>query len=217
MNTDALLDGLAWYLCVVLIVTVHEFGHAWMASRCGDDTARDQGRVTLNPAAHIDTLGTVILPLLCVLLPAMGHGALAGFIIGWGKPVPVNLSNLRHRMRDDILISMAGPFMNVVLMLAALVVARLAVLGNVDAVIQAGLKMASISMALFFLNLIPVPPLDGSRVMRYVVGMSEETFLRCSRFGFFALIVLLQISAVQEYLLVATRTSVLLTWRLLGT
>ena len=68
MNPQALADGLAMYLCVVLIVTVHEFGHAWMASRCGDDTARSQGRVTLNPLAHLDTLGTVIIPLLMILL-----------------------------------------------------------------------------------------------------------------------------------------------------
>ncbi|MFM1769697.1 MAG: hypothetical protein RJA22_2226 [Verrucomicrobiota bacterium] len=216
MNPEALSQGLAAYLCVVLIVTVHEFGHAWMASRCGDDTARSQGRVTLNPLAHIDMLGTVIIPLLMIVLTSTGQGRLAGFLIGWGKPVPVNPSYFRHRVRDDILTAMAGPFMNVVLMVAALMAARVAAFGNVDVVIEAGLQMASISMYLFFFNLIPVPPLDGSHVLRHAVGMREETFLNFSRYGFFVVVVLIQIPLVRQFLGVATMTSVQVTWRLLG-
>jgi Zn-dependent protease len=86
MNPQALLEGLASYLCIVIIITVHEFGHAVAAVRLGDDTPRLQGRVTLNPIAHMDPIGTVALPLLAMILGAMGSG-LAGFIIGWGRPV----------------------------------------------------------------------------------------------------------------------------------
>ena len=112
--------GLAQYLCVVVIITFHEFGHAWMASRCGDDTARHEGRVTLNPLAHIDPIGTVLIPLLVLWLAMSGQGKLASFIIGWGRPVPVNPFNLRHRVRDDILVSMAGPAMKIGIGIGAL-------------------------------------------------------------------------------------------------
>lgn len=213
MDTNALTQGLASYLCIVVIITVHEFGHAWMASRCGDDTARSLGRVTLNPIAHIDPIGTVILPLLVVLLSASGNSDLARFIIGWGKPVPVNPLNFRHRVRDDILVAMAGPAMNVLLAIAVMAVARVAVLGDVKPVIDAAVMMAMLSMFLCFFNLLPVPPLDGSHVMKYLVRMKHETFLQISRYGFFIVIVLVQLKPVVHFLSSATMKSVaLLAW-----
>ena len=208
MNLDVLSQGLSGYLCVVLIITVHEFGHAWMASRCGDDTARLLGRVTLNPAAHIDPLGTVLLPLLAVFLSASGNAGVAGFIIGWGKPVPVNIGNLRHRVRDDILVSMAGPAMNIVIALAAMLLGRIALAAEMTLIVEATMMMTIISMFLFFFNLIPIPPLDGSRVMRHVVGMGEEAYANLTRYGFFILIIAIQIPAVQKGLGLATRLSV---------
>jgi Zn-dependent protease len=208
MNLEVLSQGLSGYLCVVLIITVHEFGHAWMASRCGDDTARLLGRVTLNPSAHIDPLGTVLLPLLAVFLSASGNAGVAGFIIGWGKPVPVNIGNLRHRVRDDILVSMAGPAMNIVLALAAMLVGRIALAAEMTLIVEATMMMTVISMFLFFFNLIPIPPLDGSRVMRHVVGMGEEAYANLTRYGFFILIIAIQIPAVRHALSVATGLSV---------
>ena len=208
MNLEVLAQGLSGYLCVVLIITVHEFGHAWMASRCGDDTARLLGRVTLNPAAHIDPLGTVLLPLLAVFLSASGNAGVAGFIIGWGKPVPVNIGNLRHRVRDDILVSMAGPAMNIVIALAAMLLGRIALAAEMTLIVEATMMMTIISMFLFFFNLIPIPPLDGSRVMRHVVGMGEEAYANLTRYGFFILIIAIQIPAVQKGLGLATRLSV---------
>lgn len=208
MNVPELAQGLASFLCFILIITVHEFGHAWMANRCGDDTARLLGRVTLNPAAHIDLVGTIILPLLAVFLAASGSGSLASFIIGWGRPVPVNIGNLRHRVRDDILVTMAGPAMNVVIAMAALIIGRLALAAGWDVVVEATGQMAVISMFLFFFNLMPVPPLDGSRVMRHVVGLGEEAFMNLSRFGMIILIIVIQIPEVQRALAVATGMSV---------
>ena len=208
MNLEVLAQGLSGYLCVVLIITVHEFGHAWMASRCGDDTARLLGRVTLNPSAHIDPLGTVVLPLLAVFLSASGNAGVAGFIIGWGKPVPVNIGNLRHRVRDDILVSMAGPAMNIVIALAAMLVGRIALAAEMALIVEATMMMTIISMFLFFFNLIPIPPLDGSRVMRHVVGMGEEAYANLTRYGFFILIIAIQIPAVRQGLSMATGLSV---------
>src|ERR1043165_3100390 len=104
--SSALREGLANYVCMVIVITLHEFGHAWTASRCGDDTARSLGRVTINPLAHIDLIGTVLLPLLALGLSLSGYANIAGGIIGWGKPVPVNYANLRKTDRDALLVAM---------------------------------------------------------------------------------------------------------------
>src|ERR1051325_9265295 len=162
MDTNALLHGLVLYLCFIPILTFHEFAHAWVAWKCGDPTARDLGRVTLNPIAHIDAIGTVVLPLLAVTLGAAGSG-LASFIIGWGKPVPVNIANLRHRRRDDTLVALAGPAMNVVLAIVVMAIARLALAPGGEAsnkIAEAGVTLATLSLFLCFFNLLPVQPLD---------------------------------------------------------
>jgi Zn-dependent protease len=161
MNMAALYDGLINYVFLIIIITFHEFGHAWAAWRCGDDTARLQGRVTLNPIAHMDLIGTVVLPLLAVVLTASGSG-LAGFIIGWGKPVPVNILLLRRPKLDDILVSMAGPLMNVIIALFVMAVARTGVLMNSTMLVEVCYRLAALSMFLCFFNLLPIPPLDGS-------------------------------------------------------
>ena len=197
MDMSMLSGLLAQYLCVVVIITFHEFGHAWMASKCGDDTARHEGRITLNPAAHIDPIGTVLLPLMAIWLTMGGQGKLAGLIIGWGRPVPVNPFNLRHRVRDDILVSMAGPAMNVALSIVAIIVWRIGWLANSEAVVDSAFMMIWLSMYLFFFNMIPIPPLDGSHIMKHAVQMPDETYWNISRFGMFLVILLMQIDGVQ--------------------
>lgn len=214
MNTQVLYDGLISYVFMVVIITFHEFGHAWCAWKCGDDTARLQGRVTLNPIAHIDLIGTVVLPLLALGLSASGSG-LGKFIIGWGKPVPVNIAALRHRTRDDLLVSMAGPAMNVLLAIVAIGVLQTGVFLKSEMLIEAMWRLAMLSMFLCFFNLLPIPPLDGSHVMKYLVGMSYETFWRMSQFGILIVIVVLQFEPVQKLLRVSTETSV--SWMLLAT
>ena len=197
MDMSLLSVGLAQYLCVVVIITFHEFGHAWMASKCGDDTARHEGRVTLNPIAHIDPIGTVLIPFMALWLTMGGQGNLAGLMIGWGRPVPVNPFNLRHRVRDDILVSMAGPAMNVALSILAIVVWRAGLAVRSEPIASSAFMMIWLSMFLFFFNLIPVPPLDGSHVMKHLVQMPDETFWAISRYGFFIVILLLQIPGVK--------------------
>jgi len=215
MDADKILEGLGSYLGVLLIITFHEFGHAWMASKCGDDTARSQGRVSLNPIAHIDLVGTVILPLLVVFLSAAGSG-LAGFIIGWGKPVPVNPANLRRPRLDDVLVSMAGPAMNVVLALGVVSLAGLGKLAKVHFLIDLGGPLAQLSMFLCFFNLLPIPPLDGSRLVRVLTGMSWQTYARLAQFGFIAVIVVVHVPFVSELLRRCTRQSVELMARMVG-
>ena len=204
---ESIIDGLIWYVYLIGIITFHEFGHAWMSSRCGDDTARLQGRVTLNPMAHMDPIGTVLLPLLIIGL-SVANSSLANFIIGWGKPVPVNIFKLRNPNRDDLLVAMAGPAMNVVLAFVAVGVARVGVMLQVEMLLEIGRSVAFLSMFLCFFNLLPVPPLDGSYIMRHLTGMTHETFFRISRYGFFIVIVLINLDPVRNFLLNATVGSV---------
>ncbi len=199
MDFNILIIGLLQYLSLVILLTFHEFGHAWMASKCGDDTAKDQGRCSLNPLVHIDPIGTVIMPLLMIFLSLSGS-ELSRFLIGWAKPVPVNPSNLRNPKLDDILISMAGPWMNLLLAVLLVGLARVGVLAGATSLADFLLQSAGLSLLLCFFNLIPVPPLDGSHVMRILVGMSRETYMYLARFGFIVVILLLQVQAIRNAL-----------------
>ena len=204
MDSTHIVDGLIFYLGLVVLLTFHEFAHAWTAWKCGDDTARLQGRLSLNPIVHIDPIGTVLLPLVMIFAsPSIGR-----FLVGWAKPVPFNPGNLNNRWRDEMLIAMAGPAMNVLLAIALVGFARVAVIFNSDAAVELLLQMASLSLVLCFFNLIPIPPLDGSHVLRNLSGMTYETYFNLSRFGFIAIILVLQIPFVRVAL------SVLVGWTL---
>ena len=168
-------------LPLMLAVVLHEYAHGWVANYYGDDTARRQGRLTLNPLVHIDRLGTIIVPLLCLLLPG-------GFLIGWAKPVPVTPGRLRNPRRDMALVAAAGPAMNFALALLSGLV--LNILLAIDPTLQnhwppqpgiaprtdlLGMLLVPLAaMALFSIiintllcafNLIPIPPLDGGRIV----------------------------------------------------
>ena len=184
------------WMCLVVLLSFHEYGHAWAAYKCGDDTARLMGRMTINPIVHIDPIGTVLFPWIMILLPIMGM-ELPIAIFGWAKPVPVNPINYEHRVRGDIFVSMAGPAMNVLLAVLLMVLYRAAVEMPIDlsngAVVHKLREIAFISMILCVFNLIPIPPLDGSHVMRHVIRMSEETYLRIAQFGFIILIIAINV------------------------
>tara|TARA_B100000579_G_C22701050_1_gene789804 strand:+ start:251 stop:913 length:663 start_codon:yes stop_codon:yes gene_type:complete len=188
LDIAQLSNVLAIWMCLVVLLSFHEFAHAWMAYKCGDDTARIMGRMTVNPVVHIDPLGTVFIPLAMLLLSP-------GFVVfGWAKPVPVNPSNLSSRKRDDILISMAGPAMNIILAFILMFVSRLMELSpsiSNSAIVEKLPDIALLSLFLCFFNLIPIPPLDGSHVMRHVVGMSEEMYYSIAKWGFLILILIL--------------------------
>ena len=201
MDMRQIIDGLILYLGLVVLLTFHEFGHAWMAWKCGDDTARSQGRVSLNPLVHIDPFGTVLLPLLMVFM------APGGFLVGWAKPVPVNPGNLRNPRVDDILVTLAGPFMNVLTAIALIGLARLGDLFHLASMVGVCLSTAQLSLLLCFFNLLPIPPLDGSQVVRSLIGMSYETYHRIARYGILILILALQLQPVQHMLDILTQTS----------
>ena len=200
MDSQVIVNGLITYLGLVILLTFHEFAHAWVGMKCGDDTARLQGRVSLNPLVHIDPIGTVLLPLIMIFAsPTVGR-----FLVGWAKPVPFNPDNLNNRWRDEMLIAMAGPAMNVILAIVLVGFARVAVMFGSEPATELLLRMASLSLILCFFNLIPIPPLDGSHVLRNVTGMTYETYFNLSRFGFIAIIVVLQIPQVRMVLGVLT-------------
>src|SRR5438445_1916089 len=142
MNTQALIDGLLQWIAFVAFVVLHEFAHAWTATRCGDDTPKLQGRLTLDPMAHIDWLGTVILPLMVV---AMGAATGQMMLFGWGRPVQVNLNNFHHRRRDDILVSGAGPAMNLLLAIAVLAITKVVELSGSDAFVEICLNLSRLT------------------------------------------------------------------------
>jgi Zn-dependent protease len=204
-TSNVIVEGLISYLGLIILLTFHEFGHAWVALKCGDDTARLMGRVSLNPIVHIDPIGTVLLPLVMLFLPGAGR-----FLIGWAKPVPVNPYNLRNPKWDDILVSMAGPAMNVVLAVVLMALARAGLLFHAEPFIDLCVQMAALSLLLCFFNLIPIPPLDGSHVLRNLTNMSWETYAHFARFGFIAVIIILQFPPVRHALSFAVGGSLML-------
>ena len=127
-----------------------------------------QGRCSLNPVVHIDPIGTVLLPLMMIFLSP----GVSRFMIGWAKPVPVNPYNLRNPRADDILVTMAGPAMNLILAVALVALARVGLLVHLEQLTDLCVQMAALSLLLCFFNLIPIPPLDGSHVLRNLTGMS---------------------------------------------
>ena len=196
MDANWIIEGLISYLGLIVLLTFHEFGHAWTAEKCGDDTARLQGRCSLNPVVHIDPIGTVLLPLMMIFLPP----GVSRFMIGWAKPVPVNPHNLRNPRVDDILVTMAGPAMNLILAVVLMALARVGLLAHSEQLTGLCVQMAALSLLLCFFNLIPIPPLDGSHVLRNLTGMSWEAYAKFAQFGFIAVIVVIQIPQVRQAL-----------------
>ena len=215
MDSKALYDGLIAYLCFLPLLTFHEFAHAWTAWKLGDDTAHSQGRVTLNPISHMELVGTVILPMLAIFLSAAGSGA-ANFIIGWGRPVPVVKSRLGNPRRDDTLVALAGPAMNLVLAVVVLAVAKVGLIAGTESIVKVASQMAWLSLVLCFFNLLPIPPLDGSHAIKNWIGMSDETYLRLCQYGFLAVIIAIQIPVVRNLVVGATAFSFIIIARSLG-
>jgi len=193
--------GLFW-----MLTTPHEYAHAWVATRLGDDTPRREGRLTLNPLAHADWLGTVILPAVTSLL--------GGGFLGWGKPVPTNPAQLRGGWNGLALVAVAGPASNVVFA-AVLAAAGAATAGSSPAVGELALRGVWLSLYLAVFNLLPVPPLDGSKLLLAArVPVLAYEFL--ARQGFLVLIVAFAVTPLGRWLSRLTWTGTLWLLRLYG-
>jgi len=181
-----------WVLPVLLAVTMHEAAHAFVANRCGDSTAKMLGRLSLNPLRHVDMMGTFIVPILIGILSQFQ------FVFGWAKPVPINGSRLHKPRRDMALVALAGPLSNFIMAILWAVVLKLSTffhpITSYPALFFFLMARAGIfiNLVLGLLNLIPIPPLDGSRVMASLLPPSKAIqYLKLERFGFFILIALM--------------------------
>jgi Zn-dependent protease len=176
------------FVLIIFSLSVHECAHAWTASMLGDQTARLQGRITLNPMYHVDPIGTLLFPGLVIFGPFLGFNFFSGMLVGWAKPTPVITRNFRKIVRDDNLTTLAGPASNLLIVLVAFcVLAGISVAvpgghalvlssfaGGIAQGVPSGLEAFTllaglairINLALCFFNLLPIPPLDGSRVVR---------------------------------------------------
>jgi Zn-dependent protease len=212
-------------LALLLVITLHEYGHAYTALKLGDDTAMQEGRVTLNPMAHIDLFGTIILP---AILIASG----SDFLFGWAKPVPVNKQNLRNPDKDHTLVSLAGPAANLLIAVAAFILMTLLLLGvrilwpgavsrglaipfsstsslmgtpinrNLLAAIDVLRKILFTSVFLGVFNLIPIPPLDGSWILSAALkGRAKETYEKLRPYSIFLFLGLV-FTSVLDYIMV---------------
>jgi len=200
-----LVSHLVIYMVVLLLaISAHEAGHAWMSYKFGDDTAYLLGRVTLNPVVHTDPIGTLLIPIISFLLSAVG-GALGAIpLIGWGKPTPVNPRKWERYKLANVMVSIAGVLANLILLIIGIVAAKIMMTQgftimdffgtstNPVAILVGNLMMLNLS--LFVFNLLPFPPLDGSKILSTFLPTSFEPVLNLlEQYGFLILMALIYI------------------------
>ena len=180
-----------WAIPVLFAITLHEVAHGWVARYFGDSTAASIGRLSLNPIKHIDPIGTVLVPVIMVLLPG-------NFLFGWAKPVPVNSNQLGNPKRDMTIVAAAGPASNLVMAIFWGIVIKIAIdsasagSNSAEFFVYMGIAGIAINLMLMILNLLPIPPLDGGRVL---AGLTPNNFTqvlnKIEPYGFFIIIGLL--------------------------
>jgi Zn-dependent protease len=183
------LEKIILFLILLSSLSVHEWAHAITADKLGDPLPRKQGRVTLDPRSHIDLIGTIILPLFMIFIsPSFA-------IFGWGKPVQISLHNKEKRKRDDILITLAGPLSNLAICFATVFFFSIwSTFANIsESFLTVFFIIINLNCVLFLFNLIPVPPLDGSHILKNMINMKAETYYKFSKYGFLILLLLINI------------------------
>lgn len=199
--TSELIPQLLIYMVVLLFaISAHEAAHAWMSNRFGDDTARLLGRITLNPTAHIDPIGTLLIPIVGFILGSVGS---AIPLIGWGKPTPVNPLRWRNKDLANVMVSAAGIMANLFIALCAFTIIKVLLMTGGFASIPDSIKepvdlflsyflIMNLSLAIF--NLLPFPPLDGSKILETFLPESARSMLAfMEQFGFIILMVLMYV------------------------
>ncbi|HEY0761145.1 MAG TPA: site-2 protease family protein [Pyrinomonadaceae bacterium] len=199
MNPEQVIPHLVIYMVVLLLaISAHEAAHAWMSDRFGDDTARLLGRVTLNPVAHTDPIGTLLIPIVNFLM-SVGGGR--PFLIGWGKPTPVNPLRWRQKDLANVMVSLAGIMANTLIAFIAFTAIKVLLVtgwiysipdGVQEPVILLLDNMLSLNVSLAIFNLLPFPPLDGSKVLETFLPPSMQPLYEIlEQYGFLLLIVLM--------------------------
>ncbi len=191
-----MLDVILLILCAVApAIVLHEYAHGLVANLCGDPTAKMQGRLTLNPIKHIDPIGSVLIPGGLFLLHYFGITK-SLILFGWAKPVPVNFAGLRHPHRDMALVALAGPAVNVVLAWLYIQLLHWSVLSGSFYILGWGGILFNLTLAVF--NMMPIPPLDGSRVVMGLLPRPlARQYAKLEPFGFLIVVVLLQLGMLQ--------------------
>lgn len=198
-DLDLIQKILIWSIPVIFAITLHEVAHGWVANKLGDPTAKKLGRLTINPIKHIDIIGTIVVPVMLLLIPHVN------FIFGWAKPVPVAYQNLRNPRRDMAIVAAAGPISNFVMAVFWACVIKLSLTLNTNSfgifaadntiarlAVYMGAAGISINLVLMVLNFLPIPPLDGSRVVTSLLPRKAAYYYnKFGNFGFILLVVLL--------------------------
>lgn len=205
-------QGIISLFVVLFAITVHEASHGWAALKMGDPTAFHMGRITLNPIRHIDPVGTILLPLILIIMGAPPFG--------WAKPVPVNPLNLKDPRKDNLIISIAGPASNISVAVVAFIILKILMNLNPSLLYTGGGGMSSllspiimlvyytivINVILAFFNLIPIPPLDGSGVVMGLISEeAAQKYEQIRPYGFFILILLIMTGFIGRILGVVLR------------
>ncbi|MEJ7863053.1 MAG: site-2 protease family protein [Pyrinomonadaceae bacterium] len=205
IDVAQLVSHLIIYMVVLLLaISAHEAAHAWMSHKFGDNTAYMLGRVTLNPVSHTDPIGTLLIPIISFVLGAMG-GALGNIpLIGWGKPTPVNPRNWTNYKTANVMVSIAGVLANLILLIIGIIVAKILLMQGFElkdffggsenpiAIFVGDLMMLNLS--LFVFNLLPFPPLDGSKILSTFLPASFQPALDLlEQYGFLILMFLIYI------------------------
>jgi len=205
MTFAGVLEIMLSLIAVFTAIVLHEFSHGYIAFRLGDPTAKVQGRLTLNPLAHIDPIGTILVPIVLVILRSP-------FLFGWAKPVPVNPNYFRNPYKGMFYVAIAGPLMNIALALGASAIGRLAILITPLSLLYGRGFSAYFVQTIFYLlgffviiniilavfNMLPIPPLDGSRVLTYFLPPEgKRVMMQLERYGFLIVLALLYLGALR--------------------
>jgi Zn-dependent protease len=198
VTPEHLRSGLIFYFLLFAVLVLRAFAQAWLADRMGDPTPRADGRVTLYPVPHIDMLGTVILPMICIFF---FQPRLTGinFFLAWTKPVPTNPGYFKHSRRGELFTQFAGFGMCVLLALCAAVIGGFALAATKDLrMLEISGALIGICAMLMVLDLLPIPPLPGGMLLRHLGLISDEAFWNISRWGGLLLLIAFQLQPVRN-------------------